>query len=177
MKYKMPPVSNKEIMQLTERFREILGYEADQPIDILWVLENPMRLIFKNEGFDIEIKEVDSMSEHAYTDPKTGKIIIREDIYERAYRGEGRDRFTIAHEIGHYILHANPNMARYPRIYPGDDVKPYEDSEWQADAFAGEFLCPCQAIKGMTPEEVANKFGVSLQAAKTQIKKSLRCCQ
>ena len=177
MKYRMPPISNEEIIQLTQQFRKILNYKPDEPIDILWVLEHAMRVIFEKDGFDFEVKDVDSMSEHAYTDPNTGKIIIREDIYDRACRGEGRDRFTIAHEIAHYILHANPSIARYPRIYPGDDVKPYEDSEWQADAFAGEFLCPCQAIRGMTPEEVADKFGVSVQAAKKKNKKSLRCFQ
>ncbi len=177
MKYKMPPISNDLIFQLTQHFRKILGYKPDEPVDILSVLEHAMPIIFKKDGFDFEIKSKGDMVDHAYTDPNTGKIYIREDIYELAYNGEGRDRFTIAHEIGHYILHTNPRMARYPRIYPGDDVKPYEDSEWQADAFAGEFLCPCQTIQGMTPKQVAEKYGVSVPAAKTQLKKSLRCFQ
>lgn len=177
MKYKVPPISNKEITHLTKQFRKILNCKPDEPIDIFWVLEHAMRVIFEKDGFDFEVKEQTTMSEHAYTDPNTGKIFIREDIYERAYYGEGRDRFTIAHEIGHYILHANPRIVKYPRIYPGDNVMPYEDSEWQADAFAGEFLCPCQAIKGMTPEQTANKYGVSIQAAKTQLKKLHRCFQ
>lgn len=177
MRYKVPAVTNNEIIQLAHEFRKILRFEPTEPIDILWVLESAMRVIFKQYNFDFEVKPVEEMSEHAYTDPNTGKIYIREDIYERAYCGEGRDRFTIAHEIGHYILHANPAVARYPRIYPGDDVKPYEDSEWQADAFAGEFLCPCQTIQGMTPEQIAEKYGVSVPAAKTQLKKSLRCFQ
>ena len=175
MKYKVPAMSNSGIVKLTQDFRKSLGYKKDEPIDVLWVLEYAMREMFKRYNFDFVVKPIEEMSEHAYTD--SDKIYIREDIYDRAFNGEGRDRFTIAHEIGHYILHTGSEMVRFHRIYPGDNVKPYEDSEWQADSFAGEFLCPAQSIKGMDAQDVAAKYGISIKAANAQLKKSRRCFQ
>lgn len=113
---------------------------------------------------------------HAYTDPQTNQIVIRDDIYERARHGEGRDRFTIAHEIGHYILH-NTNMITLTRVYPNENVKPYEDVEWQADAFAGELLCPSCAIRNMDILDISRIYGVSVKAATAQKRKALRCFQ
>lgn len=32
-------------------------------------------------------------------------IRVRSDVYERACENHGRDRFALAHELGHYSLH------------------------------------------------------------------------
>ena len=39
-------------------------------------------------------------------------IKIREDVYERAIKGYGRDRFTLAHELGHFLMH-QPRYQEY----------------------------------------------------------------
>ena len=61
-------------------------------------------------------------------------IRIRESIYEGARQGKGRDRFTIMHEIFHFMWHDRDEIsfARNP-----ESVKLYENPEWQADVFAG----------------------------------------
>lgn len=71
-------------------------------------------------------------------------MYIREDVYENANNGQGRDRFTIAHELGHLILQHNHILARTSSLMTH---KPYEDSEWQADNFAAEFLMPYGFVK------------------------------
>ena len=145
--------------------------------DLIYDVKRKMLAKYPRFGSEIAVANIEFKENLPYHTAATdGKNVYVDPNYFESL-SENERIFTIAHEIAHYILHANPSIARYPRIYPGDDVKPYEDSEWQADAFAGEFLCPCQAIRGMTPEEVADKFGVSVQAAKTQLKKSLRCFQ
>ena len=175
-KYKAEPLSNDDIISLTQHIRKLLGCGSDTPLNIVAILEFAMPKMY--EKFDISIKTQQEMKvdTHAYTDPNTNQIVIREDIYDRARHGEGRDRFTIAHEIGHYILH-NSSLLTLTRVYQNEVVKPYEDVEWQADAFAGELLCPSFAIKDLSVEEAARKYGVSLQAARTQKKKSKSCFQ
>ena len=82
---------------------------------------------------------------------------------------------TISHEIGHLILHTGVPLAKnYEKV----DIKVYENSEWQADVFAGELLAPIRLIRDMRPEEVADKFQISYYAANAQLKaldKILRC--
>ena len=34
-----------------------------------------------------------------------GQILINENVYDRAHDGIGRDRFTMAHELFHWVLH------------------------------------------------------------------------
>lgn len=57
------------------------------------------------DDFNYEIVEDNAMQKkvHADTDIRTGHIRIKESVYEGACAGEGRDRMTIAHEIGHYF--------------------------------------------------------------------------
>ena len=175
-KFKAEPLSNDDIMNLTQQLRKLLRCETNAPLDIVAILEYAMPQLYKD--FDFSIREASDMKvdKHAYTELQTNKIVIREDIYERARRGEGRDRFTIAHEIGHYILH-NTNLLTLTRVYPNEKVKPYEDVEWQADAFAGELLCPSCAIADMEVNDIANFYGVSVKAATAQKRKALRCFQ
>ncbi|MCB1236512.1 MAG: ImmA/IrrE family metallo-endopeptidase [Verrucomicrobiae bacterium] len=51
--------------------------------------------------------------------------------------GENRNRFTIAHELGHYFLHAKVGRQRlYATRQAGSRA------EWEANWFAGAFLMP-----------------------------------
>ena len=75
-------------------------------------------------------------------------------------------RFTLAHEFGHMVLH-NSEVQGFPRaISRESNHKPFRDSEWQADAFAAELMMPAERARGLSAEEIARRFGVSLQAAR-----------
>lgn len=81
--------------------------------------------------------------------------------------GDARNRFTIAHEIGHYFLHSpnNPDNKLIARRYDSGRT------EWEANWFAAAFLMPEQQFKeqfeslGRRIIDVANYFKVSLEAA------------
>jgi len=80
-----------------------------------------------------------------------------------------RKRFTIAHEIAHFLLHRN---------YIGDGV--FDDTfyrsehlsgsqETEANRFAADILMPYRLLQGIAPraqgiDELAKRFGVSQQA-------------
>lgn len=105
--------------------------------------------------------------EEARTYPNERHILISNTVYEGAADGDGRARFTIAHEIGHLDLH----KGQTPMFSRGDH-KIFEDSEWQADTFASEFLMDSRFISATdTLNSLMKKFGVSKTAAGLKLKK------
>ena len=75
----------------------------------------------------------------------------------------GRQRFTVAHELGHYVLrHPGSRINREPR---GDDP---DDTEAEANVFAARLLAPACVLWGMglrTTTEIARVCGISLTSA------------
>lgn len=102
--------------------------------------------------------------------PDTVTLIIRESVYNDACRGVPRALFTVAHELGHLALGHRRTFNRDT----SSEFRCYEDSEWQANTFAGAFLMPLALIKEFNVTTVSKMmitFGVSAQAAKTRITK------
>lgn len=159
----MPPLTLEEIREKVRSIRKIFGLSEDGYVDIVKVFES-----LPDYGVDIEIDAIEDMdNKHGQTYPAKPKIVIREDIYERACEGHGRDRLTIAHEIGHLFLHGTDkiSLARVEKEYA---VPTWCDPEWQANAFAGELLAPFRFIKDLSISDIQVKYGVSATAAKVQ---------
>lgn len=82
-----------------------------------------------------------------------------------------RQRFTIAHELGHWKLHkkrieAKPEDSIEPRGNSYKGAKPTIEKE--ADAFAAELLVPLSTLryyweKGASSDQLARLFGVSME--------------
>lgn len=106
---------------------------------------------------------------HADTDVRTGHIRIKESVYEGACAGKGRDRMTIAHEIGHYFTLCFCGF-RLERNFENEKIPAFRDPEWQAKCFAGELMMPAHHIKNMTVHEITERCGVSYDAACVQFK-------
>lgn len=164
--YKAKPLSRKKIRGAAHQIREILGIKDQVCIDVIKLLEQILPMIFEDE-FNYEIVEDNEIGVMALTTPNEGKILIRNSVYEGAVNGNGRDRFTIMHEIAHLFLHRGMTVRLARR---GEEIEIFEDPEWQADAFAGEFLIDCDVVKDMSPYEIAQKCKVSEAAAKCQYK-------
>lgn len=122
-------------------------------------------------------------------------ISIREDVWARAEAGDGRARFTCAHELGHSILHFAelrdaPGHALFrdrvctarEKLPPG--VRIFESPEWQANKWASAFLMPITGIREFVAgrdetddecgiEEIAGNFKVSVSAARVRLAKVL----
>jgi hypothetical protein len=166
--FEVPPLSRKAIREYTDRIRRQL--EINEPwFPIVEVIELVVPSIFS--GFYLDVRDQAEMAEqfgtgcHGMTFPDEKVMHIREDIYQRARRGEGRDRLTLAHELAHLLLHSGQRFARRA----SQETKPFRQSEWQANCFAGELLVSYRHIGTcQSPEDVAGLFGVSVAAAATQ---------
>jgi Zn-dependent peptidase ImmA (M78 family) len=121
-----------------------------------------------DEEFYMEVVDPEELGDcHAVTIPEEKLIKVRKDIYIRAHDGHGRDRGTLAHELGHLILHSRVGLARRPAPRLLDR---FRNSEWQAKCFAGELLvCAKLVLPEDTPESVAVRFGVSEDSARVQL--------
>jgi Zn-dependent peptidase ImmA (M78 family) len=105
-------------------------------------------------------------------DIPVGAIVVRDSIREG-----GRKNFTIAHEIGHFVL---PGHAQASLACTASDVANWgsasvrKELEREADEFAAELLMPAALVEsigaGVPPsllviEKIARKAGASLSAA------------
>ena len=158
------PKSREDIRNIALEVRKLIEYENKPFFPIVefieYVLTNPE---FKDSA-ELIILEPDEMRD-TYGTTNTGKnvISIRRDVYEGAVKGNPRDRFTLCHEVGHYLL-PQPKCISYAR----GSVPKYCDPEWQANTFAGELMAPRNLIQDMSIEEIMQKCGMSYQAAAIQ---------
>lgn len=110
-----------------------------------------------------------------------GSIEVRGEgdfkIYLATHTSEARDRYTIGHELGHYVLHyLNPRLngepiERLKAARYGTDLVEYE-ANWFAAGFlmpAAKFRCKYNKLD-RNIDLVAALFRVSTQACKTRAK-------
>lgn len=123
----------------------------------LYTYENAARAI-QNRGLSEIVSQTDGLS--FYSD-ETPIILFNQTLLPT------RNRFTIAHEIGHIVLgHVNPGQAtsRNREPAPDDDL-----AETAANQFAARLLAPACVLWGLnlhTPEEISKVCGISLTAAR-----------
>ena len=160
--YKVPPMSWAAIGNRADRFRQQFGLHVFPEAPVIELIEQVLDYQLNMVRFDVGSHHEMGRAE-GYTCPNGEFIMLREDVYEKACSGEGRARFTAAHELGHWALHTNVPLARAKR---GDGTKPYCLAEPQANQFAAQFLMPQNFIYTTDREQdLIERFGVSWDAA------------
>lgn len=162
---KAEPRSKKNIENIVKKLKEDCKISSAKEVDILRILD----LLTIKYDYDYEVVTDEKLNKSIYaeTDLINKKIYIKESVYEQACLENPRDRFTIAHEIGHLVLHTERII-----LCRGEEIKKYESPEWQANVFAAEFLAPKSEIKNLTEEEIAKTYKVSRSVARIQLKES-----
>jgi hypothetical protein len=110
-------------------------------------------------------------------------VILSEETYGGLEQDDPRARFSLCHELGHVRFHV-PELMKLSRMPHTDTallrgrVQPhaaYEDTEWQANAFAAALLMPAAALRDLERAGrlnsgiVRREFGVSFTAAETRV--------
>jgi Zn-dependent peptidase ImmA (M78 family) len=148
-----------------EAFKKIIEKFPDvdlSPIDDVFVV--PVGEICEKLGLKAEFKELkDGLS--GYLDQKTKTIVINENYPAT------RNLFTVAHEIGHFVLHdGSQNRFDQYHKYTAEELK----REWQANEFAGDLLMPKYKFESVFKElkprikGIADFFGVSQKAVEVR---------
>jgi hypothetical protein len=98
-------------------------------------------------------------------------ITVKEVIDSQATWGDGRSRMTLAHELGHAVMHATAGAVDFRAAGATgtttvSKINAAESAEHQAKVFASAFLIDdIRAAEIATPLEIATEFLVSLSAA------------
>ena len=170
MEYIVEPKSRKELRRLANVLREVLGLEKVIFFPIVEILD-VLSEIFDNFLYEIVEDSEFPESVHTDIDIRRGHIQIKETVYNRACEGEGRDRMTIAHEIGHFFTVCLCGFKLQRNYDEKANVPPYKDPEWQAKCFAGELMIPAHLVGKMSLNAIAMECGVSEAAARCQYEK------
>lgn len=166
--HRVSPLSNEKIKAYAHRLRDALQISKHSYLRLDVLLEG----LVASESIDLEVVEDHELPKrYAVTYPDKNKIIIQLSIYEALCAGDNHARFTIAHELGHLIMHRN-QMA-YARSKVAGSHKIYEDSEWQADVFASHFLIDSRLVtRSMGSDDISRTSGVSLSASEAWLRKN-----
>jgi hypothetical protein len=165
--YKVPPRSAKVIEAIVLAWRDRLGVPNDWAPCMIRLLEIELPKIPKLGQFALIARSDQEMGEaEAYTQFNPPHIVVRNSVYQLARKGNGRDRMTLAHELGHLVMHPGASKLRSESSRLASDLKPYESAEWQANKFASLFLMPSHiAREFVSPSQLAESCGVSHRAA------------
>ena len=170
MNYYAAPLSRKDIRQIALTFRRYFGAENEPHFDVIWALET---IEHWWPGFNYEIVDdscFEDLRVQAQTDFGAKCVQVRRTVYDRACAGNGRDRMTVAHELGHVVL-IEPCCVNLYRRQGEGKLEAFRDPEWQAACFAGELLAPAHLVRGWDASAVAAFCGISRKAAEYQLRK------
>lgn len=159
-KIAVEPLSRNNIRNITWKLREQFGLQKIMYFPVLPFIE----WVLPEFGMDYDVVSPGELGDaYGLTHTRKGIMKIREDVYLGAAEGHARDRFTLCHELGHFLLHT-PDRVSFAR----GNVPAYMEPEWQANVFAGELMAPYQLVKNMNPYEISKRCGMSLTAAEIQ---------
>jgi hypothetical protein len=166
--FKVASRSSKEIEALTLAWRDRLGVPTEWAPSMLRLLEIELPKLPKLGQFALVMRSDSEMGDaEAYTEFNPPHIVVRNSVYQLARRGDGRSRMTLAHELGHLVMH--PGAAKLRSDFGRVDttkLRPFESAEWQANKFASLFLMPLHIIRDfISAAQIADHCQVSARAA------------
>jgi hypothetical protein len=176
----------KDLEKCAVYVRDQLNFAPDAAIDALTLFEDLHGIAIKANGKKIPLRSgviaIEDSEGYTRFDGKLNliEVLASETTYDRLEAGHPRAAYFVAHELGHCILHTDQlvrlaqmpvnQQAHFHRGLVGH--KPYEDTEWQANAFASALLMPARGLAALqqchgalTSSLIADKFCVSREAA------------
>ena len=132
--------------KFAERTAEKLGFQPGDDIH---------ELVEKTLGGTIEIEAWDERAPSGMIDVRGPKQFT---ISLSPYTSRARDVFTIAHELGHYFLHAEGGKKRISVRREGNNR-----AELEANWFAANFLLPKQKFTDLWREHKGNHYLIANQ--------------
>ncbi len=157
------PRKEVEIRNVAEQVRKLFAHPDIKLFNVVEFIERKLPEMY--EEFHYEIVEPREMPDReAEMSPSEFCIRIQEPVYIKAMNGDGRSRFTLAHELGHFFLHRHQLLA-FGRKSENGNIPPCRHSEWQADIFARNLLAPWSMTRNMSAKAIEAVFEVSHEVA------------
>jgi len=153
LNFKAPYISQQKCWAEADQFRQQYWSSGEIPVDVLAIVEFDLELEIRVSTGLKEDVDVDAL---LLGDWKT--LIVDQQQY-MDNRFINRLRFSIAHELGHYVLH-KAVFDTIPRQTPEEWIafmvdmpeKEYGLLEYHANEFAGRFLVPVEELQAKFEE-------------------------
>jgi hypothetical protein len=162
----------KEFLEtMASRTRDALRREAERLLEAAGATREPVSLHDVVSALNLSL--IQAQREPFSCDAALAPLGDGYAVSARSDGGERRRRFSIAHEIGHFVLH--PEQARYER--GGSTNEAMRAREREADAFAAELLMPEHLVRQAAFEEgadarrLADRFEVSVAAMTVRLRR------
>ena len=157
-------------MNLTAFWTRLLcGCGTDGRFEPVYVMENIIPLFDKSFNYEILERESWFYGEYlqAFYTPEANKIVIRDDVYERALAGVALDVITIAHEVVHCIqsivmrfLNAM-QCVEFKTAICSNDSNEMQQHELQTDRITSLVLSPDSLTEGKTNNEILQQYFIN----------------
>ena len=180
--------SYERLEKIAAYVRDRLGHSSTEAINTLLLFDGLDIEVRDGTGQDIPLHgsviEINGSEGYAKYDRDRCviEILASPETYDWLEKGHPRGGFFVAHELGHCLLHTDQlvRLAQMPKVQQaalhrgGQEVghKTYQDTEWQANAFAGALLMPAQGLLileqehgELSPDTITEHFQVSAEAA------------
>lgn len=172
--YVVDPRSSKDIEAISLAWRDALGVPNDWAPNIVDLVESKVPKLVR--AFALVIRRDGEMDDaEAFTEFQPPQIVVRESIYRNALKGHGRSRMTLAHELGHLVMHPGAAKPRASMAIASKNTPLYHSAEWQARKFASLFLLPTHIVLQFDSiEELVQCCKVSQQASEIRFEEVRR---
>lgn len=183
-----PGYSYRKLEEIAAYVRGRLGYSPTEAINTLLLFDGLDIEVQDGTGRNIPIHgsviEINGSEGFAKydSDRRVIEILASPETYGWLETGHPRGGFFVAHELGHCLLHTDQlvRLAQMPKskqaaLHRGGEKvghKTYQDTEWQANAFAGALLMPARGLLileqkygELSPATIVEHFHVSAEAA------------
>src|SRR4051812_32522326 len=148
--FEVDPLKDLEVREHAKSLRGSLGWVDEEHVDPL-VLESKTEIwtVRGKMPFSLEfVSDADMPGDSGLTLYEEPKIVVKipRSVRARAFMGDGYARYTIAHELGHAVLHVDKLIqgAALPRRRLGNATSPwipkFKSAEHQAMVFAAALL-------------------------------------
>ena len=147
-------LSPEDIIELAENFAERFQFKAGQSLhSIVAKLGGRIEYVAPHDMSDKARLQLTSTSDTVFT------------IYLSSLLSPLQERFAIAHELGHYVLHSV--FGKNKDIFAQENYNNANWMELEANLFAEAFLMPKKEVKGFDSLiELASHFKVPISVAK-----------
>lgn len=158
---------------LRHTYPKLLNIPSPFPVQDFFERDLP-----KSLGYDYAVQSLPEGVE-ATTDFIAKEMVLSEGTYSHLLENDGRARFTVLHETGHIVLHANyieGLVGRGGIRLNRTQIPAYKDPEWQANYFAGAVMMPRKHLiimlkQGKSVMEIAKLFQASRHAVEIRLMK------
>lgn len=142
---------HEHIESAAQSLRSLLGIPDPDVFNIVELLENELPKVLS----DFRMEVAHGEAEKVYSTALPPRIFLEVSLYNSARVGDAKARITIAHELGHLVLHG---ALQRSKLGDKGEIERNSLAESQAHKFALAFLIPMSVARGFNDPKLLSLY-------------------